>query len=238
MAGIPKGSTNGEAREARIDALARALAAAQAEAGRLAAALADARAAQDAAVREVSHRAKNTLHLVGSLLSLQRNRTEDVAAQRILDTAVERIAVLGRIQSQSADLAGPLSSRTFLGELCHDLQSTHARGRPLTIDCRPDDLPVPLDIAVPLGLIVNELLGNSLRHAFPDGRAGSVAVHYGEIAPGHRRLTVADDGTGIPDGRDGVGFGLMLVKVMTAQLKGRLTHLPGPGTAFQIDHEA
>jgi len=95
---------------------------------------------------------------------------------------------------------------------------------------------VSVDRAIPCGLIVNELISNALKYAFPDGRTGTVWVrlHRQESA---WRLCVQDDGVGLPqevDIRNPQTLGLQIVDILVKQLRGRLTLLPGPGAGFEI----
>jgi two-component sensor histidine kinase len=99
------------------------------------------------------------------------------------------------------------------------------------------DVKLPIDKAIPCGLIINELVSNSLKHAFPEGRKGSVAIRLHADDRGVVTLAVADDGVGLPPGmdfRNTDSMGLQLVNMLTSQLHGEISFSGGEGTAFTI----
>ena len=95
---------------------------------------------------------------------------------------------------------------------------------------------LPIDAAVPCGLLVNELVSNCLKHAFPDQRAGVIRIELVPVGAG-LRLSIADDGVGLPAGLDPASaetFGLQLVAMLVGQLRGTLTIERGGGTMFRV----
>ena len=88
-----------------------------------------------------------------------------------------------------------MDSEEFFGELCNDLKASAARGRPVSIECKADSVPISMDQATSLGLIVNELVTNAIKHAFPNGRAGRIRVAF-EALKNELKLCVEDDGVG------------------------------------------
>jgi two-component sensor histidine kinase len=180
--------------------------------------------AAEYALRDANHRLKNALHLVASLLNLQRGRLGDDAVVHQFDAAIERIAVLGQVYGGLPPDGGPIAVAPLIESICHDLGALAAI--PVTVDTVEATL--PLTRAIGLGLIVHELVANAVRHGFPDGRAGTVSVR---LTPGGA-LAIDDDGVGY----DGVaeGFGLALVHIMVGQVQGRLTRAEGPGTRWRL----
>jgi two-component sensor histidine kinase len=212
--------------------------AARAECAALRAELALADARDRTAVRDANHRLKNTLHLVCSLLSLQRNKLKGAQAQREFDAAVERVAMLGRIYGRYQQVGATIiSARTFIKELCEELIGAQSTPEHVALAIDAPDMPLSLDRAIPIGLILHELISNSLRHAFPGGRGGRVEVALARRAPRGWSLSVADDGTGLASARVGRGFGLQLVRIMTAQLRGTLERADEPGTRHIVRFE-
>ena len=137
---------------------------------------------------------------------------------------------------QSQDLA-----RIELSSYIHDLTSHLANtyqsaGISLTIEA--DNISLAIDTAIPLGLIINELVSNAYKHAFPNGQGGTIAVILRSGNDGHYVLTVQDDGVGIPetmDFRTTDSLGLQLVDGLTRQLKGTIQSQQDKGTAFVIE---
>ena len=181
-----------------------------------AAALAEALARQDALLHEIDHRVKNNLQLVASLVLLQSRRTSDEAARAALKGVLARVTAVATVHRRLFQ-DDPLSFEVadFVRDLTGDL--AQAAGR--------DDLEMALDLehvstpataAAPLALVINELLGNALRHAFPPPRGGSITVSL-RAGDGHCRLTIADDGAGLRG--QPPGFGLTVVKLLCQQLR-------------------
>jgi len=186
-------------------------------------------------LKELYHRVKNNLQLVISLFNLQARTLKDGRAQRALLEAANRVRAMSLVHErlyQSRTL-GTICLDDYVGELCDQLASAgsaHQRGIVLALDVAPVD--VGLDLAVPLGLLLNELVSNSLKHAFPAGRRGTIhvtlAYEPGEGgAAGEQllRLTVRDDGIGLPPNANETSpqtLGLRLVDALSEQLHARL----------------
>lgn len=185
--------------------------------------------ALDVARRDANHRLKNALHLAASLLNLQGGRVGDAAMRGQFDAAVERIAVLGMVYGALPPEHERASARRLVESVCRDLGAA-ARAR-LTVEV--PDAPVSLERAIALALVVHELVGNAVRHAFPE-RPGSVSVRCTGARGRGWRLEIADDGIGF-DAEHAAGFGLELVRIMVGQLRGTLTHTGGIGTTWRID---
>lgn len=186
-------------------------------------------------LKELYHRVKNNLQLVISLFNLQARTLDDGRAQRALQEAANRVRAMALVHErlyQSRTL-GTIRLDDYVGELCDQLASTGSareRGIVLARDVAPVD--VGLDLAVPLGLLLNELVSNSLKHAFPDGRRGTIHVTVArepddgvDANDQLLRLTVRDDGIGLPPDTDGTSphtLGLRIVSALSEQLHGRL----------------
>jgi PAS domain S-box-containing protein len=190
-------------------------------------------------LQEVHHRVKNNLQVISSLLSLQGSHLDDPRAREVVRDSQHRvrsIALLHESLYQTSDFAH-LDVGEYLRRLAASLVRTYgAGGRPrLVVETEP--VRVELEAAVPLGLIVNELATNALKYAFPDGRPGTLRIHLG-ATPGGFKLTVADDGVGLPPGFDphtSPSLGLHIVRTLAEQLDARLVALPGPGTTFVVE---
>ncbi len=195
---------------------------------------------KEALVREVHHRVKNNLQVVYSLFSLQSYMSEGHSVADVLLEGQSRVKAMSLIHEMlyaSPDLAR-IDFANYLRTLSRHLYNTY----------RPDDSEIglqvqaiemwlDLDVAVPCGLIVNELLSNALKHAFRDRVSGAIGVELAQAGDTDVRLTVADDGIGLPpelDWRYPTTLGLQLALMLTRQLGGRLEVDCAGGTRFDI----
>lgn len=199
-------------------------------------------AQRDLLLREVYHRVKNNLQIVDSLLLMQADRLADPDAKAALENVRSRIYALGLVHHQlmeSNDLE-TFDIAPFLEELSrHLLKGAGGTGVSLSVNAAP--LKVGLDFAIPLGLLVTELVTNSMKHAFGDG-PGVIAVTLEEAESGQVVLRVADDGRGydpLAAGRPAPSLGSIIINGLVQQLKGVLSisidrgthsvvHLPAP----------
>lgn len=175
-------------------------------------------------LRELAHGVANNFSAVAALMTIKAGAVTDTRARSVLNEAIEQVTVMGRVHRQlrTADQKVSLDSAVFFSELCDDFREI-VRGRPLLIECKADSYPLSMDQAVLLGLIVNELVTNSVKHAFPDGRAGHIRVGF--ALKDQLLISVEDDGVGF-DGRircdAGMGQGQGLVRGLSDQLEGDL----------------
>jgi two-component sensor histidine kinase len=180
-------------------------------------------AQRDLLLREVYHRVKNNLQIVDGMLVMQARRLGDPDAKRALADMRGRLFALGLVHHQlmeSHDLE-TFDIAPFLRELSENVMQS-GPSSDIGLSVRSAPLTVGLDFAIPLGLIVTELVTNSLKHAFPDGK-GQVEVVLEQAENGQVKLVVADDGKGV--GPEGVGasLGATIVEGLVKQLGGTLT---------------
>lgn len=179
------------------------------------AALAAAGPMTGALLQEVDHRVKNNLQLIASMILLQSRRAADPAARAALKGALERVAAVSAVHRRLFQ-GDPLVFEVaeFVRDLTGDLAAAAGRDD-LQIVLELDEVTIPAASAAPFALVFNELLGNALKHAFPAGRAGRIAVSLANRGETYV-LTVADDGVGI--GGSAPAFGSMLAKLLSQQL--------------------
>lgn len=184
---------------------------------------------------DINHRVKNHLAAVTGLLRMSQREVGDPAARSAMEEAARRIDVLGKVYTRLhlGERATVVSAKDFLVSLCDDLRSGVVGVRPVALRCHSDDADIPASMAVPLGLIVNELVENALKHAFPNDRAGEIAVALRREGDGYR-LAVRDDGVGFDPETARRGGGSRLVRSLAQQLGGRLEVTEGPGTGYEI----
>ena len=200
-----------------------------------------AQALQTQLLGELNHRIKNNLQIVSALLRMQASGLEDEAARDHLIKAVSRIQAIadihGSLEPGSAD--GEVEFDHYLRELCVRLGQSLLEPGKVRIEVDAGPARLSLDQAVPLGIVVNELVTNAAKYAYPDGRPGVIAVSYRPAQAGGV-LTVADNGRGMAGGLDGAksGLGLKVVKALASQLRGELRLREGPGAAFELSFGA
>jgi len=189
-------------------------------------------------VKEIHHRVKNNLQIISSLLNLQTSSIRDPVDLALFGESVDRIRSMALIHDRlykSRDLAG-IEFHEYIEALVMSL--FHLYGQPnVTFKADVQDVRLSIDTAIPCGLIINELVTNALKHAFPDRRCGTIAVSLATRAHGDVELCVADDGVGMPGEFDiatTTTLGLQLVTILTNQLTGTLEILKGRGTTFRI----
>ena len=179
-------------------------------------------------LREIDHRVKNDLQLISSLILLQSRRVEDEVARHALKTILARVSAVATVHrrlslgedSQRFDVAACI--RDLAGHLALAAGRNDVR---ITLDLDPVTIPAPA--AAPLALVANELLGNALKHAFPPGRGGVIAIGLTE-ADGACVLTISDDGQGMGEAKK--AFGLTIVGLLCQQLRAGLeVASDGPG---------
>lgn len=188
---------------------------------RLALRLRAAERAQAVLLNEMSHRVKNNLQMVSSLLMLESARFSDPEIKRVLDEAVSRVAVIGQLHTllYQSEGAGEVRADEFLGRLCDGLRASLIGPRRIILHARVQPLALAVDRAIPLGLVVNEAVTNALRHGFPPGCDGQVWVSLTVEEGGRAVLCVADNGGGIDPDRP-KGLGSRIITMMAKQLSG------------------
>jgi two-component sensor histidine kinase len=197
---------------------------------------------KDTLLREIHHRVKNNLQTVISLLNLQTKGLRVEGAKLALQQLKMRIQALGLVHRHLYESEGlkTVDLRTFLGELCRLLQDGTGVSY-WQVRCALDIARVSLQIerAVPLALLVTELVTNSFKHGFPDGRKGTISVALtldGDTA----RLAVADDGVGTNENGSGgeiaerSGLGIVLIQALARQLGGSIAQSGPPGTTTTV----
>lgn len=195
---------------------------------------------KDVLLKEIQHRVKNNLFTIASILKLQLDRITDKDARDVFLTSINRINALTQIHTrlyESDDF-----SRIALKEYVEELVLRIARSYlfpPENIRTDIKDVTIDITAAIPLGLIINELVTNSLRHAFAGNGEGVINVSVTE-AGAHKILTITDNGIGIPQNarpETPEGLGLQLVAMLAEQLSAEMRVEHGEGTKFVLRFE-
>jgi len=206
-------------------------------------------------LKEVYHRVKNNLQVVSSLFQLQLRRLPEGTARTVLRQCADRVRAMSLVHERLCrlDQYDAIDIGGYIGELCVSLAAAHgARERGIRIVHEVEPLALGLEAAMPLGLLLNELLCNSLKHAFPacaGAPGGTIRVRLLRTADGRGLLEVEDDGVGfgVPAGTEQpASLGLRLVESLARQLNGSLqqpkrpaageiARRPGARTALRFD---
>jgi two-component sensor histidine kinase len=175
---------------------------------------------------EVDHRVKNNLQLIASLIQLQARRTGDETQRAALRTVLERVNAITTVHRRlfQGDIHR-FDADDFLRDLIGDLAAAAGRDD-ITVSLSLDPVRIPAASAAAFALVVNELVGNALKHGFPErsGRIDVTLVREGDTCV----LTIADDGIGLSDAPP--GFGLTLVRLLCQQLHADLDLRAAGGT--------
>ncbi|MBN2158130.1 MAG: PAS domain S-box protein [Spirochaetes bacterium] len=193
-------------------------------------------------LKEIHHRVKNNMQIITSLLNLQARNLSDQELLKQFADAQSRIRSMALVHEklyQSNDL-GRIGLRSYIKELSDEIMGSYASGADsikLTIDA--DETHLPIDRAIPFGLIINELLTNAIKYAFPPGweRKKEILIRYRELPEGTAVLAVSDSGRGMPEGvvmGKTETLGLMLVPMLAQQLNGTITIERSGGTTITI----
>jgi two-component sensor histidine kinase len=198
-------------------------------------------------LKEVYHRVKNNLQAVSNLLFLQAEQIKDQQVREIFYEAQDRVKSIALVHEklyQTEDL-----SRVNFGEYLNSLashlvRSNHARARGVKLEVSTDEVQLDMETAIPLGIIINELVTNAFKHAFPPDRArpadqaDEIQIELHVEAEQQLRLIVRDNGVGFPEGLEPANtgsLGLQLVHMLVQQLNGSLElQRQGEGALFQI----
>nr|WP_245218732.1 histidine kinase dimerization/phosphoacceptor domain -containing protein [Rubellimicrobium aerolatum] len=207
-------------------------------------ALAEARARELARARslmfaELQHRVSNNLAVVGALLSVQRRGVKDPAAARALDDAVARLNVVSRLSRLLRDPgAQEIDFAAFLRAMVPDLVAASGVGDRISVRVTAEPVVVPADKAVPLGLVATELLSNAIEHGYPGERRGVIQVGLEARDGGRARLTVRDDGPGLPPGFDprrSPSLGLTIARQFADQIGAELDMVDDGGVVSRLE---
>lgn len=178
-------------------------------------------------IKEIHHRVKNNLQVLSSLLHLQSRHIKDDAALGAVREGQNRVEAMGLIHQKlyMGDNLASVEMKDYLENLGEALlDSFGIENERIQIICRLEPLYLDVDTAIPLGLIINELITNSLKYAFPEGKSGTIEIVLLKEASGKMCLTVSDNGVGKrspEDPKSSTSFGANLVQMLSKKLKGK-----------------
>ena len=179
-------------------------------------------------LQEVHHRVKNNLQVISSLMSLQRSFVSDPTLVQVLEESQARISTMSYIHEslyRNKDFSS-ISFTEYIGTLCTNLINSYKTpGCDVELALSPEEVFIPLDKAIPCGLIVNELVSNAMKYAFQGRKKGVISVRVEEVN-NNIEIEVLDNGVGLPDDfslEKNDSLGIYLVQALVEQLSGTLT---------------
>jgi PAS domain S-box-containing protein len=197
-------------------------------------------AEKEVLLKEIHHRVKNNMQVISSLVALQADRIKDDALSDVLKEVTDRVRSMAMVHEklyQSTDLAR-VDFADYTQSLVHYLWRSYGNTVPgVRLDLDLSQVFLPVNLAVPCGLILNELFSNAIKHAFRGRNGGKVNVALHGISSGRVQLSVSDNGIGLPSGMDwrqSPSLGLSLVQTLAAQMHAAVEVISTQGTEFKL----
>ncbi len=191
-------------------------------------------------IHEIHHRVKNNMAVIASLLKLQADNVEDTQIKEVLKESQSRVYAMSVVHEtlHGSENLSEINLKTYLTKVTSSIFQTYSVSLDkVKLNSDIEGIPISIDRASPLGLIINELLSNSLKYAFPDERKGQISVSMKQRNQ-ELELIIKDDGVGMPDGFDWenpISLGLKLVRTLVEnQLDGSIDMKSTNGTKFTI----
>ena len=191
-------------------------------------------------LKEVHHRVKNNMQVISSILNLQSSYIDDETALSILRESQDRIKSMSFVHESlyQSNTLSEVNFSEYIENIARNL--FHSYGRPeggIKLDFDLQEIYLNLDTSIPCGLIINEIVSNSLKYAFEGRERGRILIEFSRVSDGRLKLNVGDDGIGLPDNFDietAESLGLQLVTTLITQISGELEIEVKEGTKFNI----
>ena len=179
-------------------------------------------------LKEVHHRVKNNLAVIVGLLEMQATALDDEHARIAFEESQQRVLSMALIHEYlyATEHLDRVNFGKYVRELANKLLATYSiKADLISIRIDAQNIDLPVDRAIPCGLILNELISNALKYAFPEDRRGEISIYFGALDSGQLSLACRDDGIGIPESFDWQNphsLGLRIVSILTNQIDGEL----------------
>ena len=190
-------------------------------------------------LKEVHHRVKNNLEVVSSLLALQSAQIDDPNTKEAMLEGQNRVNSIGIVHQklyQGTNL-GAIEMKDYVLNLSENILDSFGAENRVNLNLAMKTLDLDIDTAVPLGLIINELLTNTIKYAFPENNKGMITIKLEKQNNNILHLEVADNGIGKSQITQGTGFGSQLITLLTRQLNGTMKEETHNGTTFIFDFQ-
>jgi PAS domain S-box-containing protein len=191
-------------------------------------------------LKEIHHRVKNNMQLISSMLQLQAGYIKDAEALAVFRESQNRIRSMALIHEKlyQASSLSRIDFAEYVNSLVSILIRSYApKGQTVNVAVKIESVFLNLDMAIPFGLILNEVISNSLKHAFPDNRRGLIQVELHPTADNAFELTVRDDGVGFSPGfawETCSSLGVRLIRILTEQIEGHLDVHSNTGVEYRL----
>lgn len=196
---------------------------------------------KEAMIKEIHHRVKNNLQVVSSLLRLQSYEIEDPKILEMFEDSQHRIISMALIHERmyGIDSLSQLDANSYFKSLLENLVKSYNIGAKVNLDVQVDQMAIGIETMIPLGLIINEIVNNSLKYAFKGRKEGTIFLR---ISRGEEfrsfKMFIGDDGVGIDRSEYKNGLGSELIKTFVDQLNGEIVLLENePGTQYRVEFE-
>jgi two-component sensor histidine kinase len=188
-------------------------------------------------LKEIHHRVKNNLEVITSLLALQSAQIDDPNTKEAIAEGQNRINSIGIVHQKlyQGRNPGAVEMKDYFLNLSQSILDSFGAEQRIDLQIAMENLDLDIDTAVPLGLIVNELLTNCIKYAFPKGEKGTITIKLHKLENNILRLEVADNGIGKSGVVHGTGFGEQLISMLTNQLNGSMKEEIQNGTTIIFD---
>ncbi|MBF2709643.1 histidine kinase dimerization/phosphoacceptor domain -containing protein [Flavobacterium soyangense] len=185
-------------------------------------------------IKEIHHRVKNNLEVVSSLLALQSAQIDDPNTKEAITEGQNRVNSIGIVHQKlyQGDNLGTIEMKDYFLSLSESILYSYGKKECIDLKLVMDKLDLAIDTAIPLGLIINELMTNTIKYAFPKGEKGIITIKLEKQNHTILHLEVADNGIGKSDITQGTGFGGQLILLLTQQLNGKIKEIIQNGTTI------
>jgi len=192
-----------------------------------------------AMLKEIHHRVKNNLQVVNSLLKLQSRKLIDVDAIDMFKETRNRVISMALLHEKMyrSDDIHQINVQEYISLLVEDLVKSYAVDKQIKLNIKIEPVNLMMRTLVPLGLIINEMITNSLKHGFKERTDGEIFVFIKQIGGVQYEMIIGDNGVGVKNNSKTTGIGVKLIKIFTKQLNGSLERLDKPGTVFRLVFE-
>jgi two-component sensor histidine kinase len=188
-------------------------------------------------LKEIHHRVKNNLEVVSGLLALQSSQVKEQSTKDAIQESQNRVNSIGIVHQklyQGTNL-GAIEMKDYVLNLSESILDSFGAEEKITLELAMENFDLDIDTAIPLGLIINELITNTIKYAFPNNQKGKLVIKLEKQHDTILHLVVSDNGVGKSGITHGTGFGGQLISLLTQQLNGTMIEENQNGTTVIFD---